>query len=68
LNSEHFNCFTFICVLFGESRLLVSWCEGDRCGMADSDKDHDRSRRLGVEDRGWSHKSDPRWPDDREVG
>jgi hypothetical protein len=35
--------------------LLVSWCAGDRCDMADSDEDHGRSRRSGAEDRGWSH-------------
>jgi hypothetical protein len=34
--------------------LLVSWCTGDRCNMADNDKDRGRSRRPGVEDRGWS--------------
>jgi hypothetical protein len=34
--------------------LLVSWCVGDRCDMVDSDEDRDRSRRHGVEDRGWS--------------
>jgi hypothetical protein len=34
--------------------LLISWCVGDRCDIADSDKDRDRSRRPGVEDRGWS--------------
>jgi hypothetical protein len=38
----------------GESRLLVSWCVGDRCDMVDSDEDHGRSRRPDVEDRGWS--------------
>jgi hypothetical protein len=27
-------CFSFIFVSFGESRLLVSWCAGGRCGMA----------------------------------
>jgi hypothetical protein len=26
-------CFSFIFVLFGESRLLVSWCAGGRCDM-----------------------------------
>jgi hypothetical protein len=31
--------------------LLVSWCAGDRCGMACSDEDCGRSRRPGVEDR-----------------
>jgi hypothetical protein len=34
--------------------LLVSWCVGDRCGMEGSDEDCGRSRRPGVEDRGWS--------------
>jgi hypothetical protein len=36
--------------------------------MAYSDEDHGRSRRPGVEDRGWSHRSGIRWPNDREVG
>jgi hypothetical protein len=36
--------------------------------MAGSDKDHDESRRPSIEDRGWSHKSDTWWPDNREVG
>jgi hypothetical protein len=31
--------------------LLVSWCAGDRCDMADSDEDRGRSRRPGAEDR-----------------
>jgi hypothetical protein len=53
---------------FGELRLLVSWCVGDRCGMSDSNKDRDRSRRLSVADRRWSHRSDTRWPDGQEVG
>jgi hypothetical protein len=34
-------------------------CNGD---------DHGRSRRPGVEDRGWSHRSDIRWPGDRGTG
>jgi hypothetical protein len=34
--------------LCGESYLLVSWCAGDRCDIAGSDEDRDRSRRLGV--------------------
>jgi hypothetical protein len=34
--------------------LLVSWCVGDRCNMADNDEDHGRSRRPGAEDQGWS--------------
>jgi hypothetical protein len=37
--------FSFIFVSFGESRLLVSWCAGGRCGMACSDEDRGRSRR-----------------------
>jgi hypothetical protein len=50
-------CFSFIIVSFGESRLLVSWCAGGRCGMTCSDKNRDRSRRPDAEDRGWSHMS-----------
>jgi hypothetical protein len=61
-------CFSFIFVLFGESRFLVSWCAGVRCGMACSDKNHGRSRRPGVEYRRWSHRSGTRWPGDQEVG
>jgi hypothetical protein len=60
--------FCFIFVLFGESRLLVSWCAGGRCGMACSDEDRGRSRRPGAEDRGWSHSSGTLWPGGREVG
>jgi hypothetical protein len=60
--------FSFTFVSLGESRLLVSWCAGGRCGMAYSDEDRDRSRRPGVEDRGWSHRSVTRWPGGREVG
>jgi hypothetical protein len=52
-----FSSFTFILVSYGESCLLVSWCTGNRGDMADSDEDHDRSRRLGAEDRGWSSTS-----------
>jgi hypothetical protein len=68
LNMGHFGCFTFIFVSCGESCLLFSWCAGGRCGMAGSDEDHGRSWRPGAEDRGWSHRSGTRWPDDREVG
>jgi hypothetical protein len=52
---------------YGESHLLVSWCAGDRCDMVGSDVDRGSSRRLGTEDRGWSHKSGTQWPDDRKV-
>jgi hypothetical protein len=38
------------------------------CSMACSDEDHGRSRRPGVEDQGWWHRSGTRWPDGREVG
>jgi hypothetical protein len=61
-------CFSFTFVSFGESHLLVSWCAGGRCGMACNDEDRGRSRRPGVEDRGWSHRLGTRWPGDREVG
>jgi hypothetical protein len=36
--------------------------------MACSDEDHDRSRRPGADDRGWSHRSGTSWPGGREVG
>jgi hypothetical protein len=41
-------------ILCEESCLLVSWCAGDRYGMAGSNENHDRNRRPGVEDRRWS--------------
>jgi hypothetical protein len=65
LNLGYFSCFTPIC-LCGESRLLVSWCVGDRCGMTDIDNDVGRSRRPGAEDRGWS--STGRVLGDRTIG
>jgi hypothetical protein len=37
-------CFSFTFVSFGESRLLVSWCAGGRCGMTCNDEDCGRSR------------------------
>jgi hypothetical protein len=61
-------CFSFIFVSFGESRLLITWCAGDRCGMACSDVDRGRSRRTGAQDQGWSHMSDTRWSGGQEVG
>jgi hypothetical protein len=67
LNPRHLCSFTFISVSFGESRLLVSWCVGGKCGMTGSNKDRGMSRRPGAEDRRWSHRSGTRWPDDREV-
>jgi hypothetical protein len=51
----------------GESRLLVSWCVGDKCGMSGSDENCDRSRKPDAEDRVWSHMSGTQWPNDREV-
>jgi hypothetical protein len=60
-------CFSFIFVSFGESRLLVLWCAGDRCDMTCNDEDRGRSRRPGAEERGWSHRSGTRWPGGREV-
>jgi hypothetical protein len=35
--------------------------------MACSDEDRGRSMRPDAEDRGWSHRSDTRWPGGREV-
>jgi hypothetical protein len=35
--------------------------------MVCSDEDHGSSRRPGVEDMGWSHRSGTRWLDDQEV-
>jgi hypothetical protein len=67
-NLGHFCGFTFIFVSFEESCLLVSWCVGVRCGIMGTDEDRGRSRRPGVEDWRWSHRSGTRWSDDREVG
>jgi hypothetical protein len=53
-------------ILCGKSCLLVSWCVGDMCDIVGRDKDLDRSRRLGTEDRRWS--STYRVLDDRMVG
>jgi hypothetical protein len=36
--------------------------------MVGSDEDRGMSRGPGAKDRGLSHMSDTRWPDDREVG
>jgi hypothetical protein len=36
--------------------------------MACSDDDRGKSRKPGVEDREWSHKSGTRWLGGREVG
>jgi hypothetical protein len=60
--------FSFIFGLFGESRLLVSWCVGGRCVMTCNDVNRGKSRRPGVEDQKWSHGSGTRWPGGREVG
>jgi hypothetical protein len=68
LDSGTFYLFYLYLVSCGESCLLVSWCAGDRCGMADNDEDGGRSRIPNAENRGWLHRSDTRWPDDREVG
>jgi hypothetical protein len=51
----------FIFVSFRESRLLVSWCRGGRCGTAGNDEDRGRSRRPIIEDQGWSHRSGTQW-------
>jgi hypothetical protein len=36
--------------------------------MACSDGNRGSSRRPGVEERGWSHRSGTQWSGDREVG
>jgi hypothetical protein len=36
--------------------------------MMGSDEDRGKSKRPGADDRGWSHMSGTRWPDDRMVG
>jgi hypothetical protein len=41
----------------GTFQWLVSWCTGSRCDMAGSDEDLARSRRPGLEDKGWSSTS-----------
>jgi hypothetical protein len=33
--------------------LLVSWCVADRCDMAGSNEDRDKSRRHGARDQRW---------------
>jgi hypothetical protein len=67
LKSRTVQLFYLILCSFGESRLLVSWCAGGRCGMASSDEDCGRTRRPGAEDRRWSHRLGTRWPGDWEV-
>jgi hypothetical protein len=44
-NPGHYGSFTFILSFVGESRLLVSWCAGGRCGMVGSDEDSGKIRR-----------------------
>jgi hypothetical protein len=51
LESGTFQLFYLYLCFVGESRFLVSWCAGGRCGMAFSDENRGRSRRPGVEDR-----------------
>jgi hypothetical protein len=53
LKSGIFQLFYPIICSCGESRLLVSWCVGNRCDMEGSDEDLGRSRIPGVEDWGW---------------
>jgi hypothetical protein len=36
--------------------------------MTCSDENRGRSRRPGVVDQGWSHRSGTRWPGDQDVG
>jgi hypothetical protein len=53
LNPENFGNSILLFASCGETRLLVSLCVGDRCGMVGSDEDRGRSRRLGADDWGW---------------
>jgi hypothetical protein len=39
---------------YRESCLLVLWCAGGMCNMADNDDKIGRSRRPSAEDQGWS--------------
>jgi hypothetical protein len=54
LNLGNFGGPTLLSVSHGEMCLLVSWCVGDRCGMAGRDDNRGRSRRLGADDQKWS--------------
>jgi hypothetical protein len=54
LNPRNFSGSTLLFISCEETHLLVSLCVGDKCGMTGSDEDRGRSRRLGVEDWGWS--------------
>jgi hypothetical protein len=54
LNPGNFGGSTILSVSCGETCLHVSLCVDVSCGMAVSDKNQDRCRRLGAEDRGWS--------------
>jgi hypothetical protein len=53
LNPRHFSGFYLCLCSCGESRLVVSWCVGDRCNMVGSDEHHGRIIRPGAEDLGW---------------
>jgi hypothetical protein len=58
LNSAHFGWTNLDWgIRCGETWLLVSWCVGGECNMADNEEDRGRSRRLNAEDRGWSGTS-----------
>jgi hypothetical protein len=51
-NLGHFGSFYFYLCLYGESRLLISWCVGGRCDITGSDEDIGRSRRPSADDWG----------------
>jgi hypothetical protein len=59
--------FIFLLSLF-RWRITFACLVVCRCAMVCSNEDRGRSRRPGVEDRGWSHRLGTRWPDGREVG
>jgi hypothetical protein len=54
LNSVHFVWTNpYWVIQCGEMCLLVLWCVGGECDISGNSEDRDRSRRVGVEDRGW---------------
>jgi hypothetical protein len=44
-------------IWFGEMCLLISWCVGGKYDVMGNNEDRGKSRRLGVEDLGWSGTS-----------
>jgi hypothetical protein len=68
LNPGYFGGFNLLSLYHVENRVCLSHGAGDRCDMAGSDKDRDRSMRPVAENWGWSHRLGTQRPNDREVG